>query len=323
MAQPRVAALPRSAGRTPHSWGSCARRGNLPPAANVGRTPDLWVASDTYRRLTPIALAASSRDLPSLVALVPPVFRLPGAVPPWVRWRAFARTAARFSRPTAILARRFASDVTPRYDAVMNVQEIIEFLGGAALFTAAFAFLGKKAIDAYVTGRVEAFKNRLQLSTIEHQIRFAGLHAKRGEVIADLFGHLAETVWAADSFFSLVEYEGEPTKQEKYVAAHKEIVALYRFYDKNRVFLPSAACASLEKLHRSIRANVNVFGTLLQIDAVQMTDETRDHKQKSWQAGWKAIQTEIPAARRSLEVEFRKLLGDTVQEESAPPRQLP
>ena len=44
----------------------------------------------------------------------------------------------------------------------MQWPEIIEFLGGAAAIAGTVAFLGKKAIEAYLAGRVEAYKSNLE-----------------------------------------------------------------------------------------------------------------------------------------------------------------
>ena len=44
----------------------------------------------------------------------------------------------------------------------MQWQEIIEFLGGATVFGAVIACLGKSAIDTFLSGRVESYKQELE-----------------------------------------------------------------------------------------------------------------------------------------------------------------
>ena len=43
----------------------------------------------------------------------------------------------------------------------------------------------------------------------------------------------------------------------------------------------------------------------------QLQDHTRADKNKAWNEGWEAIRNDIPAARRTLENEFRAILNGT------------
>jgi hypothetical protein len=51
----------------------------------------------------------------------------------------------------------------------MNWQPIIEFLGGATAISLVLGYLGKRAIDSYASGRLEAYKSELELLSNEHR----------------------------------------------------------------------------------------------------------------------------------------------------------
>jgi hypothetical protein len=214
-------------------------------------------------------------------------------------------------------------------------QTILLALGGNAALLAVLGLLGKSLLEKLIardTRRFEAelqaksdaaiehlknelqlktieHQNGLQLKTIEHQVRFSRLHDERAAVIAELYGHLVEALWEAESFLSPMEWVGEPDKKEKHKTAMKKLVDLYRYFDKHRIYLPPALCTSLEKLVIDVRSHVSLFGTYVRIDEISLSDSTYEEKQKAWDSGWDAIKNQIPLARQSLESEFRSLLG--------------
>jgi|SRR3990172_5376452 len=203
-------------------------------------------------------------------------------------------------------------------------QTILLAFGGNAALLAVLGLLGKSVLDKLIVrdtkqfeadlkaksdAAIEHLKNELQLKTIEHQVRFSRLHEKRAAVIAELYGHLVEALWEAESFLSPMEWAGEPNKKEKHTTAMNRLVDLYCHFDKHRIYLPSELCTSLERLVTEVRSHVINFGVYVGFDEKTLNDQTYKEKQKAWNSGWDAIKNQIPLARQSLEAEFRFLLG--------------
>lgn len=203
-------------------------------------------------------------------------------------------------------------------------QTILIAFGGNAALLAVLGVIGKSLLDKLIVrdtkqfetdlkaksdAAIEHLKNELQLKTIEHQIRFSRLHEKRAEVIAELNGFFVEALWEAESFLSPIEWSGEPTKQEKHIAAMNKLSHLYRYFDKHRIYLPPELCGSLEKLVIEVRELVINFGVYVEYHEDSLNDSTQKEKREAWSAGWKAIKNQVPLARQSLENEFRSLLG--------------
>lgn len=204
-------------------------------------------------------------------------------------------------------------------------QTILLAFGGNAALLAVLAVIGKSILDKLIVrdtkqfendlkaksdAAIENLKNELQLRTIEHQVRFSKLHEKRAAVIAELYGHLVEALWEAESFLSPIEWAGEPNKKEKHIQAMNKLVELYRFFDKHRIYLPFEVCASLETLVVDVRALVITFGVWVKYEDYELTDDSHTKKSDAWNTGWSAIKNKVPVARASLENEFRSLLGD-------------
>ncbi len=203
-------------------------------------------------------------------------------------------------------------------------QTILLAFGGNAALLAVLGVIGKSLLDKLIVrdtkqfesdlkaksdAAIERLKNELQLKTIEHQVRFSRLHEKRAAVIAELYGFLVEALWDAESFLSLMEWAGEPNKNEKHQIAMNKLADLYRYFDKHRIYLPTELCSSLEQLIREVRALVINLGVYFNFHEDSLNEHTRQEKYKIWNAGWEAIKNQVPLARLSLENEFRSLLG--------------
>jgi len=201
---------------------------------------------------------------------------------------------------------------------------ILLAFGGNAALLAVLGILGKSFLDKLIVrdtkqfesdlkaksdATIEHLKNELQFRTIEHKVRFSRLHEKRAAVIAELYGHLVEALWEAESFFSPMEWAGEPNKKEKHQQAMNKLVELYRYFDKHRIYLPSEVCASLEALIQNVRSQVIKFGVWVRYEDYELTGDSHTKKYDAWDSGWDAIKNQVPLARESLENEFRSLLG--------------
>ena len=205
-------------------------------------------------------------------------------------------------------------------------QTILIALGGNAAMLAVLAYLAKlfighrlsrdissfqSELKATSDAAIERLKSDLQLHAIEHQVRFSRLHEKRATVIAELNSLLAEAMWAAENFFLAIKLPGEPSKREKYHATMTKLVELSRYFDKHRIYLSSEVIIPLEALVQKVRTLVTRFGVYLSWEEWQLQDPTRADKNKAWNEGWEAIRNDIPAARRTLENEFRAILNGT------------
>ena len=203
-------------------------------------------------------------------------------------------------------------------------QSVLVAFGGNAALLAVLGLLGKSLLDKLIARDTKAFeaelkaksdttieklKSDLQIRSIEHQVRFSRLHEKRAAVIADVYAHLVETLWEAESFLSPMEWVGEPSKVEKHRVAMNKLVDFFRFFDKHRIYLPEPLCESLQAIAMRVRSHVIEFGVYTRLNDQSLNEHTREQKEKAWNTGWEAIKNDIPRARKELEDEFRKLLG--------------
>jgi hypothetical protein len=195
---------------------------------------------------------------------------------------------------------------------------------GNAIVLAVLGWLGKSLLEklilrdskrfeveikAKADATIEQLKNELQLRTIEHQIKLSRLHEKRANVIADMNALLAEVMWEAESFLSPMEFSGEPDKRQKQQVAMNKLTEFFRYFDKNRIYLPAELCETMENIALQVRQHVIKFGVYLHWDEEALMEHTRKEKTDAWIGGWTALKTDIPTIRAQLENEFRALLN--------------
>lgn len=203
-------------------------------------------------------------------------------------------------------------------------QTILIAFGGNMVLLAVLGWLAKAIVVQLLTKDIENFKSSLkaeaeiasqklqhdlQLVTIEHQIRFSKLHEKRAEVIAELYGYLVQAHRDTASFVSLVEWAGEPSKNEKYVTCMNSVAEFYRFFEKQKIYLPEVTCKLIDDFVMEMRSEAIGFGVYVQGTNEYMPDHVLKEKLEAWSGAWKFFEQKVPVAKSALENELRKILG--------------
>ena len=203
-------------------------------------------------------------------------------------------------------------------------QAILLNFGGTATLLVVLGWLARSIGTQLLTKDIERFKSELSVASVaaterlkhdlqlvatEHQVKYSKLQARRGKVIAEMYSLLVKAHWASQSFVSIAEFGGEPTKSEKYADAMDKSAEFYRYFDKNRIFLPPAFCALTEEFLTKMRRKVVGFGVYVTQDENHMQDDAHKAKFDAWIEAADYFDKEVPAAREALENELRTLLG--------------
>jgi hypothetical protein len=165
----------------------------------------------------------------------------------------------------------------------------------------------KSDLKAQGDTSIEQLKSRLQQATIEHQVRFAKLHEKRAEVIAQVYERLVDAEQEGKQFTTVESYMAGTDEQTK--ARQKVQSTMYELsllIEKRHIYLPAQMCASL-KGHLDDMSN-HIFGAGSYGAFKAFTPEKQIEQENVLSAACKAFAQEIPAARRALEDEFRRML---------------
>jgi hypothetical protein len=166
----------------------------------------------------------------------------------------------------------------------------------------------KQNLTSLTSQESERFRHSLELVATEHQIRFSRFHERRAEVIAELYAKLVEASWQMGRFVSWIDYEGDPTKGQKYVDAMNATADAFRFFDRNRLFLSAKAADLIDSLTAEMRSAMIAFGVHVQLEERERHDVGRDEKMQAWKKAHEFFERDLPQLRKELESELQHLL---------------
>ena len=183
----------------------------------------------------------------------------------------------------------------------MNAQEIIEFLGGATAISLTVGYLGQKAIDGYVSGRIS-----------EHSIRFQRLHSERAEVIKEFYAKLAvldDTLYSTLRGFQAV---GEPPLTEKVARLSEQFNSLREYFLPRRIFFDEQLCKLADQV-LDIAKGIFFDITTYTVDPTDVeyryNREVLKERHEFWEKGRAAHANEFAQLKTNLETQFREILG--------------
>jgi hypothetical protein len=210
-------------------------------------------------------------------------------------------------------------------------EEVVKFLGGTAIVIAAIGWFVRSLIGHFLSKDVESFKQRLQsestvelerlrhslrLIVSEHEKQIHLLHERRAEVIAELYARLKEFVGAAASFASLVEWKGEPTKEEKAAKLADKAYEFHHYFQAKRIFFSEDVCAKVDTVFQEVHAASMKYRVWL-AHSKDGGGRAYEKMDEAWTEAWDTMKDKVPPLVAAVEAEFRSLLGVSKVETSS------
>lgn len=158
------------------------------------------------------------------------------------------------------------------------------------------------ALEHDANVQLERVKSALQISAYEFQIRFSELHAKRSNVLGELFGFIVDVPFDVNKF--IIQ---SPSDYDLASLAMKRVGELNVFFRKNKIYLPTELCELLDEFIKKLRQmviNVQVYWR----DRAYVTEQLRQDQMRIMMEAVKGVEEEVPALTKRLETEFRLLI---------------
>ena len=203
----------------------------------------------------------------------------------------------------------------------INWQEVITTIGGEGVLLAAAAWLMKAivsnrlALDAEkfrtelkadADSEIERLRSALQIAAAERQVRFTKLHEKRAEVLEEMNNRLVDLQQEGERFVFIDGFTEEPGQREAYLKTNEKLREFYLFVEKRPIYYRTRL-RLIKDVHGG-REKDGYWRRRIRFDrASHAADAGR--KNRALMAAFHAFEESIPAARRSLENEFRIMLG--------------
>ena len=202
------------------------------------------------------------------------------------------------------------------------LEDVVKFIGGTFVVSAVLAWLIRSLVTHLLSKDVESYKHTLQseaateLEKLKHELRLAAaeyekqvslLHEKRAAVIAELYSKMIDFLRAAESFVSLAEFEGEPSKPEKAKILGKKAQEFHQYFIHHRIYFTEELCSKVETLVKAVDSPALSYRVWLRV--VEERESTSGEYHKAWIEAWEAMKDKVPPLELAVRREFRTLLG--------------
>lgn len=194
----------------------------------------------------------------------------------------------------------------------MQWEQIIEFLGGATAISLLIGYLGKNAIESYLSGRILEFKSNLEKANLEHSVRFQALHNERAITVKTFYVKL---VFLDDTFYSALrrfQSVGEPNLNEKVKKLSCQFNDLREFYLPNRIYFEEETCVLIEsilEIAKEIFYDITTYPVDPNDPECKYNPGVLQERHKFWEQARNKNENEIKELKRKLEKDFKKILG--------------
>ncbi len=202
----------------------------------------------------------------------------------------------------------------------MDWQALFTTLGSVGVGAAALVWLVKGLVQQAFTRDTERFKTQLQaahdtelerlradlrISSFESETRFARLHEKRAEVIAELYKKLVAAENTVQALIRRVGGAGLGFRSEVEVFDEAVVATanFFVYYDENKIYFDETLCSKLQEFHEHLQS-IWLKYVMHKIERVPPEKVRRDFARE-----WEPLIGQIPHVRVEIMKAFRELLG--------------
>ncbi len=162
----------------------------------------------------------------------------------------------------------------------------------------------KAQLKAQSDVELEKLRSQLNITATEHEVRFARLHEKRAEVIAETYSLLKELYTRLGDYVKIFEPAGDAPREQRREAVRTAFQNFRAYYVNRIIFFPKVTANKLEQIELQLVKTFNEFFFI--VDRGKEFDSSIN----KWMEIFGRVQGEIKEALNELEDEFRRLLGD-------------
>jgi hypothetical protein len=194
----------------------------------------------------------------------------------------------------------------------MDWEAIIKFFGGATAISGLFAYLGKKGIESYLSGKLESHKKNLERIAAEHSIRFQHLHSERATVVKEMYEKLVTLDESLDSTLRRFQAAGEESLEDKVSALSNNFNALRNYYLPKRIFFDEPLCELIDQILESAKGifyDITTHAVNPEDPSYQYARELLTERHEFWKKARGIHNNEVSDLKKNLENEFRNILG--------------
>lgn len=151
---------------------------------------------------------------------------------------------------------------------------------------------------------IEQLKSDLRKTAYEHEIRFAQLHEKRAQVVAETYARLQELVNCVADYVKIIEMSADPPHEERRKQVDAARNEFRQYYRPNRIYLPGDTEAQIDEFVIGLLQVARSFARGVEGGLDERTGCD------SWGDADEWMESKAKPLLAALKTEFRRLLGD-------------
>jgi len=199
-------------------------------------------------------------------------------------------------------------------------------MGGQAIVLTVLGWLARSLVTQLLAKDIETFKTKikteaeieihkiihdLEKQSIEHHVRFSGLHEKRAEIIATLYSLIVQAHMHLEKVLDPREFMGDPSKKDQMANAYHSVSEFYSYFNMNKIYLPEYLCNQINSFVQEMYGEYLEYFIYARYTEKTLNDDLRKKWSDEGIKAWKYFQEVVPNAKSALEYEFRTILGDS------------
>ncbi len=167
-------------------------------------------------------------------------------------------------------------------------------------------FIAKSLYGQVLSKDLDIHKSSLERIAHEHSVKFESLHAKRAEVIFEVYTRI---VFAENHSFDMLNVIDDYYKisiKERFEHAKESITELATYFEFNRLYFEDKTCKKIDEIIKRMGKVLLDYEPILK--AVEPEDLNEEHFEV-WKHSFIIILKDIPPIKNEIEIQFRTLLG--------------
>ncbi|TDO72965.1 hypothetical protein EV143_107271 [Flavobacterium chryseum] len=194
------------------------------------------------------------------------------------------------------------------------LKEILALAIGGTTIGFVITYLGKFILAKGSELIMENYKNQLEISKNEHQIKFSKLHEERAKIIQIIYHDFYELETKLEHLTTIFQGSGWTTDKKRDEDAIKKYTDTCEILERSRIYFPESLC---DKLSLALENYNEVIEQMLQAknqaryesEGNNMIFPGNQSSLDLWKIAEKRTKNEIKNLRLELATEFRELIG--------------
>ncbi|MFL5330231.1 MAG: hypothetical protein ACJ8C4_15125 [Gemmataceae bacterium] len=199
--------------------------------------------------------------------------------------------------------------------------EWMKLLGGTAAFVVMGAWLTRSLVLHWLSKDIERHKSQLKyqadrdIDLVRNELRQAGfqfekrfgfLHEQMAKTLIDCYPLLVDVKRSVQSYLSVMEWTGEPPKEEKLKLVREKVITFDEFFSKKRLLFPKHLATMIDETLDVAMGAIRDFRDGLERErSSRQTKDPMDH----WSKAFATVREKIKPLFEAMDDEIQRLLG--------------